>query len=140
TWSLPSQTGGVSIAGYRIYVETSASTWVQEPTNCDGINNFTVIAQRTCSIPVEVLRAPPFNLTTGLSIRAKIVAFNVIGDSSESTIGSGGLMPIPPYVPTAPLSLTRNNSQTDQTQVAFTWQLPADNGRRPILDYTIQWN
>lgn len=110
SWSLPSQTGGVSISGYRIYIETSSGSWSQEPINCDGINDFAVISQRSCSIPVDILRATPFNLTTGKSIRAKVIAFNVIGDSIESQIGSGGLMPIPPYVPTAPINLSRNNA------------------------------
>jgi len=27
TWSQPSNTGGMAITGYRLYVETSSSTW-----------------------------------------------------------------------------------------------------------------
>lgn len=120
-WSLPSNTGGVDITGFRIFIETSSSTWSQETINCDGINNSAVISGRTCTIPANVLRASPFSLTTGTSVRAKLVAFNIIGDSAESQIGSGAVMPIPPTVPSAPLNLERNELTTSQTQVVFTW-------------------
>jgi len=46
-------------------------------------------------------------------------------------------MPIPPTVPSAPLTLARIEETTTQTQVSFTWQLPSNDGFRTILDYTI---
>jgi len=132
--------GGKSVTGYRIYIETSSSTFEQETTNCDGVNNSSVVSSRTCTISANVLRASPFSLTTGTSVKAKLIAFNIIGDSAESAIGSGAVMPIPPTVASAPLVLARNEAITSQTQVAFTWQPPSSNGYRTILDYTIQWN
>ena len=82
-WNLPSSNGGVAITGYRISIETStAGTYQEETTYCGGANSSTVTSNRSCSIPVTVLRASPFSLTTGASIKAKIIAVNAIGDSA----------------------------------------------------------
>lgn len=43
-----------------------------------------MLSSRTCTIPVSVLKAAPFSLMTGTSVRAKVIAINVIGDSDES--------------------------------------------------------
>jgi hypothetical protein len=91
TWSAPSANGS-SISGYRISIETFSGTYQQDTTNCNGANE-TVISNRSCSIPVSVLRASPFSLSTGASVKAKIIAINAIGDSTESSSGSGAVMP-----------------------------------------------
>lgn len=86
-WSQPSNTGGVAITGYRITIETSSNTYLQETANCDGVNQSSIISSRTCTIPASVLRLSPFSLTTGTSVKAKVVALNSIGDSTESAAG-----------------------------------------------------
>ena len=41
-------------------------------------------------------------------------------------------------VPNPPTDLTRNDNLTNQTQVSFTWQAPENEGKEPVLDYTVQ--
>ena len=40
-------------------------------------------------------------------------------------------------VPDAPASLTRNDSLTTTTEVAFSWDAPTDNGGEEVIDYTV---
>jgi len=42
-----------------------------------------------------------------------------------------------PKVPDAPASLTRNDSLTDTTEVAFSWDAPSDDGGEAVIDYTV---
>ena len=41
-------------------------------------------------------------------------------------------------VPDAPTALTRDDTLTDQTQVAFTWSVPENDGGSKIIDYSVQ--
>ena len=43
-----------------------------------------------------------------------------------------------PKVPDAPASLTRDDSLTDTTEVAFSWVAPSDDGGEAVIDYTVQ--
>jgi len=136
-WSVPSDNGGLAILGYRVTVQAQDLSWQSDLVNCDASTDSNIISAAACQIPTDVLRASPFSLLTGTSLNAKVIAFNTIGDSTSSISGNGSIMPIVPTVPSVPLSLTRNNAITDQTQVSFTWSTPANNGRRPIIDYSI---
>ena len=40
-------------------------------------------------------------------------------------------------IPDAPNALTRDDSLTDLTQVAFTWSAPENDGGSKIIDYTV---
>ena len=140
TWALPQNIGGVLIVGYRIYIKTSTATWVQEPVDCDGINDANVISLRSCAIPVTTLRASPFFLTDRASLYAKVIAFNIIGDSLTSDAGNDGLMPLSYTVPGVPTSLTRDDVNTSKTKVSFSWLAPVDNGGSVVLDYSIEWD
>ena len=42
--------------------------------------------------------------------------------------------------PSTPIFLTRNDAQTNQTQITLNWEMPEDDGGSPILDYTIERN
>ena len=59
----PTDDGGLTITGYLISIQHSDSSWSQETTNCDGINNATVKTNTACTIPASVLRASPFSLS-----------------------------------------------------------------------------
>ena len=41
-------------------------------------------------------------------------------------------------VPDPPYNLLRDNAATDQTHVSFTWDAPANDGGKTVLDYTVQ--
>jgi hypothetical protein len=43
-------------------------------------------------------------------------------------------------VPDAPISLLRDNVQTNTSQVAFNWTDGSSNGGAPIIDYLVSYN
>lgn len=90
-------------------------------------------------MPVSALQAAPFNLAIGESIFSKVVAFNTIGDSPESTPGNGAIVSIV-IVPDAPVDLLRDNSATTTSQIGLTWSDGLSNGGAPILDYRVSYD
>ena len=52
-----------------------------------------------CILPVETLRAAPFNLDWGDSVFAKVVAINSYGNSLESSEGNGAKIITAPSTP-----------------------------------------
>jgi hypothetical protein len=126
---------GSYVTSYKIYLQTSSSTWELE-TNCDG-SNSSVISAKSCTIPFSVLLAPPFNLAGEASVYAKITATNAIGQSAESSAGNGATLPTA-SVPSAPQSLTMDSQST--SSVGFTWSAPSSNGGSAVLDYRVSWD
>jgi len=52
-----------------------------------------------CSIPISTLTNSPFNLMWGQSVRAKVIASNIVGDSLESFVGNGAKLTRKPDPP-----------------------------------------
>jgi hypothetical protein len=75
--------GASAITGYTITMMQSNGSFSPDLVNCDG-RVPSIIAARTCIIPVSVLRAEPFNLEWGSSIWVKVSATNIIGDGQFS--------------------------------------------------------
>lgn len=42
--------------------------------------------------------------------------------------------------PSTPRLLTRNDAQTNQTQITFSWDFPETDGGSPVIDYAITRN
>lgn len=61
------------------------------------------MSSTTCSIPISVLQAAPFNLPWGASIFATVTASNIVNPSLTSPPGSGSIILT---APDKPLSLT----------------------------------
>lgn len=61
---------------------------------------------------MSTLISSPYNLNYGDSVYAKVSAANVVGSSTESTVGNGGIVVM---APSAPLSLANNAAQTSET-------------------------
>jgi hypothetical protein len=59
------------------------------------------------------LLASPFNLQLGDSVSAKVVNYNAVGDSLESSVGNGAVMFIS-VVPDAPITLTKVEESTSR--------------------------
>jgi hypothetical protein len=53
----------------------------------------------------------PYNLLSGNSVRAKLVAFNIYGNSDLSLAGNGAVMSV---VPDAPMYLVNNITATNK--------------------------
>ena len=137
-WSAPSDLGGLSISGYIVEIKGASGAFSKDLTNCDAETNTSIIQATSCSIPVGILQALPFNLLEQDSVFARITAFNDIGSSTASSEGNGGAVPIDADPPEAPSSFSRNDAQTTKTQVAFSWSPPASDGGSEILDYSIE--
>jgi len=86
-WSAPNDNGS-EVIGYKIYIRQSDGvTYSLETDNCDGSTEALVLATQ-CTIPVSVLKAAPFSLPWGSNVFAKVIGYNIYGDSAMSQAGS----------------------------------------------------
>jgi hypothetical protein len=85
---------------------------------------------------VSELRGTIYNLPWGSSIFAKVIAYNIYGDSAESNVGNGAL--IMTY-PDAPQNLLEVYSSRTATTLGLSWEAGAQNGGSPIIDYTVSY-
>jgi hypothetical protein len=73
---------------------------MDELTYCNARTDNTVISNLYCVIPMSVLTGSPFNLVQGDIISARVLAANIIGDSSYSTPNSiGATIQTVPHAP-----------------------------------------
>jgi hypothetical protein len=92
TWVAP-YNGGSQITGYTVAIRQSdGTTYSQESANCN-------VSTTTCTVPIPVLMAAPYNLAWGSSIYATVSATNLVGSSVASASGNGAIIctnPDPP--------------------------------------------
>lgn len=83
-------------------------------------------------MPVEILRADPFNLNWGDPIVTQVVATNIVGNSQESPDGSNiNLMTNPDIV----TNLVEDLSGRSASTLGLQWDDGASNGGGPIIAY-----
>lgn len=100
------------ITAYRIYIrESDGVTYHEEFTYCDGTDPL-IIAARSCSVPVHILRGSYFNLEWGTSVYVKLVAVNSYGDSVLSEEGNGAVIITSPD---APINLALDEAERGAT-------------------------
>ena len=126
-WELPSFQGGSEVTGYRVLIETITGDFAPEPVNCDMSKS----KASTCTISLIKLTQDPFNLVARQSIRAKVAAINIVGDSEPSLVGDGAILVTKPE---APFDLKIDASQTSASQIVVKWSEP-DDGGKPISGY-----
>jgi len=73
TWPLP-YNGGSVVTGYQVFLLSSNGSFILESTYC--LNSTTLLATRSCSVPMTVLTIAPYSLNLGDSISVRIVAIN----------------------------------------------------------------
>src|SRR5439155_994196 len=112
TWQPPSNNGGASITGYKVYRSTSSGAEVGYVT----IGNVTSFTNT--------------GLTGGTTYFYKVAAVNSLGTSLLSNEASA----MPPTVPSAPQNL---QATAGPLTVALTWDAPSTNGGSPITGYKI---
>jgi hypothetical protein len=66
------------------------------------------------------------------SVYAKIVAYNIYGESTISDAGNGAIILTEPD---APLALAENIATRGATQIGLTWSKAAEEGGSPVIDY-----
>ena len=107
--------------------------------NCDGSNEV-IFANTQCTIPLEVLMSSPFNLQTGSSIYASVVAVNAVGDSPNSDVGNGAIVLVS-TVPDPPRFVARSTTiALDKTRISIVWEDGAHDGNQPVLDYRVYFD
>ena len=80
-------------------IKTSAGIFEEELSYCNAESDSNIISGRSCTIPVAILRAAPFNLAYFASVTARITSINSLGESTSSDEGSGASIPLPPIEP-----------------------------------------
>jgi hypothetical protein len=112
SWVTPSSNSatdfGDVMIGFKIYLQTSdTEVYSQQLTYCPNVSTSVT----SCRIPISVLEASPFSLTSGSSIYAKVLAYNSIGDGAFSIAGNGAIISTI-LVPDAPMNLMRDSVAT----------------------------
>jgi hypothetical protein len=129
TWVAPSD-GGSAITAYKVAIKNNVGTLTAESINCN-------VSTTTCTVPISVLQAAPYNLAWGASIYATVLATNLVGSSAESTPGNGALIVTNPD---PPILLANSAVITSASVIALTWTAPVVGGGTAVLDYRVSWD
>jgi hypothetical protein len=84
-----------------------------------------------------VLTVTPYSLPWGSHVYAKIIAYNIYGDSMTSEPGFEAIILT---VPNAPRYLGETVSARTENSITFTYSAGAANGGAPVLDYRISYD
>lgn len=129
--------GGQAVNGYTILIrQVDELTFTEELNYCSGAS-LTVINTKTCTIPISVLTALPYNLPWGESVWAKVQARNIIGDSPFSDQGNGSVILI---IPDAPINLRNLARVTNAYTVGIAWEKGLNEGGTPVIDYVLSYD
>jgi hypothetical protein len=130
SWVAPSN-GGSAITTYTVAIRQSdGTTYTTESANCN-------VSSTSCTVPISVLQASPYNLAWGASVYATVLATNVVGSSVASTAGNGAVITTNPEPPS---SLTNNAGITSASVIAMTWTAPTVVGGTAVIDYRVSWD
>lgn len=85
-------------------------------------------------MPSNTFVSSLYGLAWGEEVYAKIVAYNIYGNSAESVLSNPTVLMADSDVP---INLQENIALRSFTQVAFTWQDGLNNNGSPIVSYTV---
>ena len=117
-------------------IKQSDGLYSEQLDNCDG-RWASLVRDQTCTIPLLVLQAAPYNWALGDSIYAKVSASNVWGESAMSTPGNGAIVVL---IPSPPINLLNNPSVTTDLIIGFTWSDGLQTGGAPITEYRVSYD
>ena len=123
---------------YDVEILAKDITYHVADINCNGIDPV-IVSSRSCEVPLDVLRAEPFNLEYPDLVAAKVRSRNINGWSDYSDINTeGGSILTEPSVMGVP---TRGTS-TDTTRLHVEWVgLEGDDLRGSyVTSYWLQWD
>lgn len=136
-WTAPFENySPISGHGYQILIAASDGTFREDKALCDGVAQASV---GYCLVAMWDLRGPPFLLTYGTLVRAKVLAANARGWSAPSAANvAGATIQVEPTAPAAPTS----GAATGPTQLDVRWSslalIPA--GGSAVLSYNLQYD
>jgi hypothetical protein len=87
-------------------------------------------------VPISALRTGSFALPWGSSIFAKVIAFNLYGNSLESDAGNGAVILTNPDTP---VSIQEHVAARSASTIGLEFSDGASNGGAPILDYRVTY-
>jgi len=120
------------VIGYRVYLRKSDGvTFIINFSYCDG-SQTSIFEARSCAIPSTSFVSQLYGLQWGEKVYAKIIAYNIYGESVFSPLSNPTTLM---YNPDPPVSLTENTSLRSFFDVTFVWQNGAENRGSPIIDY-----
>lgn len=108
-----------------------------DAVNCDGADPV-INASVAYQIPLATLQLPPFSLTQGTQVVAKMQATNALGTSTESSPSSvTALVEVVPHKPNTSLL----DSLTHEMQIQLTYDALTDvvTGGSSILSLMAFW-
>jgi hypothetical protein len=88
-------------------------------------------------VPSSVLNQAPFNLAWGAQVYAQIIAYNIYGNSTVSSPGSGAIILTSPA---APVNLAENVVARTATSVGLSFSSGATNGGAAVIDFTVSYD
>ena len=122
--------------GYQILIAAADGTFIEDKALCDGVAQAAV---GHCLVAMWDLRGPPFLLTYGTLVQAKVLAANARGWSAPSAANTvGATIQVEPFACAAPTS----GANTGPTQLDVHWSsLDLYNaGGSPVLSYDLQYD
>ncbi len=137
-WSYPTDNSD-TVTQYDIQIKGADGSYTSQTTYCSG-SWEAIIANMYCHIPMQVLRAAPFNLQFLDFVYAKVRARNSIGWGSYSTDNAGTVQI---QVEPVQMSVPSRGSLTTSTQIEVTWTALSSNsdiGGAQIQSYNLQYD
>jgi hypothetical protein len=119
-------------------IQALDTSFVEEEVHCNGVDP-SIVSYRNCEIPIDVLRANPYNLDYPDLVVAKVKSRNINGWSDFSDTNTVGAQ-----IKTEPATMTipRRGALTSQFQIHIEWDaLTGDDLKGSIVtSYYLQWD
>ena len=122
SWNIPND-GGSILLGYVVFSDGGISSFAPlSPTITNGLTvNYSITAA-------------DYGIAPGVVYQLRVVAYNIIGDSSPSP----SIAIMAATIPDAPINLVQIASSS--VSITFGWSAPVYNGGTSITDYKVYWN
>lgn len=100
------------ITAYLVLFLQSDGQYSEETTHCPS-SDTSLVGSLTCSVPLSVLRAPPYSLGYGAEVLFTVSAYNVYGWSLTSQVNTVvATIETEPLAPTTPVYEAFSSSLT----------------------------
>ena len=122
SWTTPASNFD-AITSYKVLIKTSADTFVEDTTNCNGSTQG-ILDSSSCVVPISVLRATPYNLALGDYIKATVQASNIRGAGPVS-LETTDVNAVKVKTEPAHDSTIIRDSSTSESSISRTWNAPS---------------